>query len=491
MAMTVGMNQLSGICLAAVLSTVVVSAGEGDRRLVDAARARDREAVRALVKARADVNGPQADGATALHWTAHWDDLEMVKLLITARANVNAVDEYSVTPLSLACINGNGAIVEALLEAGADPNLARKTGETPLMTAARSGDVRSVTALLAHGAAVATKERLGQNALMWAAAEGHPSAARVLLEHGASVHERSHTGFTPLLFAARAGDLETVRVLLAAGADIDESVPRVGTALVLASASMVGTTTGMRMVVTPSGHESLAMFLLAAGANPNAADDAGRTALHYAVRNARHDLLKALLAHGANPNVRLTRVFPRINFGEIDEREFVLGATPLFMAAKAGDVATMRVLLAAGADPAIPANKNTTLLMAAASMHKREGSTLVTQTQALATVKLALELGGDVNAVNDLPQDDRSHLWTALHAAAYNGLNDIVQLLAEKGAALDPIDGQGRTPLSIVEGAMVTGQDTVHPDTALLLRKLGAHLGFKEMPGRPGKDVAP
>jgi ankyrin repeat protein len=475
----------------ALLSSVGLRAAQSDLRLVDAVRLRDTAAIRALLSARADVNARQADGVTALHWAAHWNDLETAKLLTAARANVNATDDYRVTPLSLACLNGSGAMVETLLTAGADPNQAQATGETPLMRAARSGDLRAVTALLAHRALVNTTESQGQTAIMWAAAEGHAAVVKALLEQGADVRGRSKAGFTALLFAARAGDLDTVKVLLGAGADVNEALPRVGTPLVLASASMVATTTGMRMVVTPSGHESVAVYLLGAGADPNAVDDAGRTALHYAVQTRRHDLLNALLAHGANPNMRITRVFPRINFGEIDEREFVVGATPLYMAAKAGDVATMRILLAAGADPNIPANRNTTLLMAAASMHKREGSTLVTAAQAFETVTLALQLGADVNAVNDLPTDDRSHLWTALHAAAYNGLNDIVRLLAEKGARLDPVDGQGRTPLSIVEGAMVTGQDTVHPDTAALLRTLGAKLGFKENPGRPGKDEVP
>ena len=84
----------------------------------------DKAALQALVRDKANVNAPQADGATALHWAAHWDDLETADLLIAAGANVNAKNDYSATPLSLACTNGNAAMVEKLLAAGANPNRA-------------------------------------------------------------------------------------------------------------------------------------------------------------------------------------------------------------------------------------------------------------------------------------------------------------------------------------------------------------------------------
>ena len=94
---------------------------------------------RALLKQRVDVNAPQADGMTALHWAVYHDDAEMAEQLLRAGASVKAATRYGVTPLSLACTNGGDVLVELLLKAGADPNLALPGGETPLMTAARTG----------------------------------------------------------------------------------------------------------------------------------------------------------------------------------------------------------------------------------------------------------------------------------------------------------------------------------------------------------------
>ena len=142
--------------------------------LADAAEQMDRAAVRALLQQRVDVNAPQIDGMTALHWAAYQDDLETGELLVRAGANVKAANRYGVTPLSLACTNGNGAMVELLLKAGADPNTALPGGETALMTAARTGSLAPVKSLLIRGADVDSRdERRGQTALMWAAAEGH------------------------------------------------------------------------------------------------------------------------------------------------------------------------------------------------------------------------------------------------------------------------------------------------------------------------------
>ena len=155
-----------------------------------------------LLKQRADVNAPQVDGMTALHWAAYHDDLETAELLVQAGANVKAANRYGVTPLSLACTNGNGAIVELLLKAGADPNAPLPGGETPLMTAARTGALAAVKALLSHGASVDAKDDgAGRRRLMWAAAEGHAAVVQALIEAGADFRARLPSGFTPLLFA--------------------------------------------------------------------------------------------------------------------------------------------------------------------------------------------------------------------------------------------------------------------------------------------------
>lgn len=459
-----------------------LAADSSDLRLVDAAKNRDRAAVRALLKQRVDVNAPQPDGATALHWAAHWDDLELTDLLIGAGAHVNTANELGVTPLSLACTNGNAAIVAKLLQAGANSNaVTPTTGETVLMTAARTGKAEVITALLAAGSDVNVKEpRQGQTALMWAVAERHAAVARTLLEHGADVRARSTAGFTSLMFAARHGDLEIVRLLLAAGANVNETAADGSTPLLIA---------------TVRGHTTLAAFLLEQGADPNA-DSAGFTVLHWAAGSweasvsgmfgvaapsheewgalsglqgrPKLEFVKLLLARGANPNARLAKNPPRFGHGLFTLK--LVGGTPFFVAALAGDVAVMRVLVDAGADPWLSTAENTTPLMAAAGIGWVPGESRVTEASAFEAVKLTAQLGGDVNAVN-------ANGYTALHGASLMGANPIVQFLVENGAKVNVKNKRGETPLMIAEGkgVRVAGTNILHESTANLLRRLGAN----------------
>ncbi len=131
-----------------------ISSTSHDLRLVEAAQQQGVGAVRTLLAQGTSVDAPQADGATALAWAAHWDDRPVADLLIEAGADVNASNDLGVTPLMLACTNGSAGMVEALLEAGADPNLARPTGETALIMASRTGNVAVVRRLVSRGANV-------------------------------------------------------------------------------------------------------------------------------------------------------------------------------------------------------------------------------------------------------------------------------------------------------------------------------------------------
>lgn len=484
--MRVSAKQFVGWGLLPLLSVVGLAAAGKDLRLIDAVKNHDKVAVRALLQQRVDVNTPEPDGATALHWAVQSDDLETADLLIRAGANVNAANDYGITPLWVACRTGSAGLVEALLGAGANANAARLTGETPLMRAALAGNERVVKALLAHGADVnATEPTAGQTALMWAVSGRHLQVAKTLIEGGADIRARSkQLAYTPLLFAARGGDLDAVRMLLAAGADVNEAASDGSSVL---------------LVATVRGHDELAAFLLDHGADPNA-DAAGYTPLHWVAGTwetlltfemngisaqsgewsdewrrliglrgqAKMTLLNKLLARGANVNARLTKEPPRFGHSFASQSPNMAGATPFFVAAMATDVAVMRVLLAHGADSQLATQANTTPLMAAAGCCIRSTSeSLITESGVMEAVKLLVEeLGADVNAANAAGE-------TALHGTAYLGYDTVARYLVAKGAKLNAKNKNGWTPLRVAEGVNFQQAVQVHESTAELLRSLG------------------
>ena len=422
--------------------------------LVDAARDGDTAAVRVLLAQGAGVDAAEGDGTRALHWASYRDDIETVGLLLDAGADVDVTNDLGATPLWTAGQNGSAAMVRRLLVAGADPNLALLAGETPLMVAARSGAPDVVELLLTHGAEVDARGARGQTALMWAVAQHHPAVVDVLLAHGADFGARSdvwsqvmavpphgqpqynreipHGGNTALLFAARVGDVASVHRLIAAGADVDDTDAWGVSAAVLAA---------------HTGYGDLLELLLEHGADPNAAD-AGFSALHTAVMRRDSRMVGTLLDHGADPNAVL-RTWTPIRRASRDHHFAppLVGATPFWLAARFTAPDIMRLLVAHGADPlfvhhaeykdpanAQPRREATTALMAATGMgggRLRAWMPLgraEVEAQTLEAVQLAVELGVDVNAVDT---DDR----TALDGAREARLETVVAFLQGQGAA--------------------------------------------------------
>ncbi|MDQ1473061.1 MAG: uncharacterized protein QOJ99_4541 [Bryobacterales bacterium] len=456
--------------LLALAPAALLAAGS-DFRLADAEKKADKIAVRELLNKHADVNAPAVDGATALHWAAYWDDLETARLLIDAGANVDATNRYGVTPLSLACTNGNASMVELLLNAKADPNFALPEGETPLMTAARTGKADAVKTLLKHGGDVKAKEAThGQTALMWAAAEGNVAAVEMLVEFGADLHAVSKGGFSALMFAVREGQTGAVKALLKAGASVNETLQ--------APAKQAGISA--MGLAAANAHFELAAMLLDAGADPNAAGQ-GWTALHT-ITWIRHpgyasndpaptgsgnmsslEFVKKLVSKGADVNARMTK---RTNVGLSSLN--TSGATAFLLAARTGDAEMMRLLVKLGADPLLPNVDNTTPLMVAAGVGTRSpGEDAGTNPEVLEAVKVAIELGNDVNAV-DKNGD------TAMHGAAYKQVPAAAQYLLDKGAKIEVFNrknSHGWTPLRIADGVHRGMNLRASPETAAVLRK--------------------
>jgi ankyrin repeat protein len=467
--------RLLGFAAAAVCASTCprldALAAEDLPAIVAAAKADQRDAVARLLERGENVNAAEADGTTALHWAARAADTQLVKRLLAAGAAANAANRYGVTALQLAAENGDASTVRALLTAGADPNAVLPEGETVLMTAARTGSPEALRLLLDAGADVHAREHwYGETALIWAAAEDHAAAVKLLLAHAADVNERSalqhfdkrRAGqsilslgeWTPLMYAAREDARSAAAALIAAHAGLDLVDPDGATALVIA--------------ILNANYE-LAKQLLDAGADPNVVDnDAGMGALYAAVDMHRlavghgrpnprpsgtfgaEDIVRALLAHGANPNARLKKpIMQRQHtFGDGSLGE---GATPLMRAAKSGDVALMRQLLDTGADPKLEMRNGSTALMYAVGLGWRNGSALApsydqgSDEDAIEAIRLLRSRGLELNAANH--DGD-----TPLHAAVAGRHSDkIVRYLLDEGANPTAANAKGQTPLAVAE----------------------------------------
>src|SRR5262245_7145105 len=487
----IGIALFAAVCLFFVHTTLAGS------NLIDAVKAGDASTIRTLLKQRPDVNSQEPDGMTALHWAVRNNDVDTAQLLIRAGANVKAANRYGVTPLALAAENGNATLIEALLKAGADANASLPQSETVLMTAARTGNENAVKALIAHGAYVNVKEQWQeQTALMWAATENHPEAIKVLAAAGAELNAHSkvlsfpeykyetngmavfllpHGGWTALMYAARQNSMGDVAALADVKTDLNATDADGTTALQLAVINL---------------HYDLATLLLNKGADPNIQDSTGMTALYAATdmrapagMMTRPDpklrdeidaagMVKVLLAHGANPNLRLKKPIIGRHNNLVGDTSLGEGTTPLMRAVKGNDIPLVRLLLDGGADATIPLKDRTTTAMVATSLE---------------TVKLLVEHGVDINAFNANGQ-------SVLHNAAGRGAVDIIQFAADHGARLDRKDKQGRIPLDIAQGAGGGGAGRGrggggrgNAQAAALLRDLMARNGIP-VPAAPARQ---
>lgn len=504
-------KRVLGCAVAGLLAAVMLSAASSE--VADAAMNGNQQAVRALIQKKADVNAPQVDGSTALHWAVLNNDLGLVQLLLQAGAKVGASNLDGVTPFFLASDNGSAAMLNALVKAGADPNAKlTQSGDTALMMAARTGNVEALKVLVDHGANVNAKESWGgTTALMWAVAEKHSAAVQFLIEHGSDLNaqskyvppttSRTYEGTTPqdlkpgqspaelssgsltaLMFAAREGDVESAKLLIKAGANLNlrgaDGKDALGLALF-------------------NGNYEIASLLIDSHANVNQADAQGFTPLFWAVDRRNMEtapnfpwmvttdpmfLIQKLLDAGANPNAIVNNT-PRSRMREGSPR--IVFATALMRAVFSADLEVVKLLLAHGADPHIISSDRETTVAAAAGLgfirgyHKERPIA-----DRLEILKMMVNSGGDVNAADN-------YGITPLMAAANLGEVSIIQYLIDNGADLGAHDlgkkndgqfGSSIEPLMPIDYAIGVG--TFIPNNAVFVNEDALSLITKEMQSR-------
>ena len=500
-----------------------------DSRLSEAAMRGDSNAVRTLLKQKAEVSGAQGDGSTALHWAAFRDDLEMVKLLLAAGADVKAATrEGAITPLFMACTNGNAAIIAALLNAGADANSVKSNGTTALMTAAASGSAEAIKVLLDRGAEINAKESAhAQTALMFAAALNRTEAVTLLLARGAdanittavkklervrfdqdgNVVDTPAGGRGAAAAATPPPDPDAIRreldslahALGLASADVKLAKPKARAGDVAARAprkvgpDVAGGMTAL-LYAAREGHLETAQALVAGGADVNLVSGGKMTPLVMSIANGHYDLAMFLLDQGADPNRAadsgLTPLYAAIDVQWAPKAWF---PQPNITQEKVSYLELMRALLEHGANPNAAVgeklwfrsftNDYTWVDPAGATSFWRAA-----QSSDTAAMKLLVEHGADPKMANKAGE-------TPLMAAAGIGwaanwsvnapvpLIDAVKLCVDLGNDIKASDNRGYTAL---HGAAYLGNN----EMVTYLVSKGAEVKAKSRAGDSPADMA-
>jgi uncharacterized protein len=474
------------------------------------------------VDVKAGVDARLADGSTPLQWAVYRRDIAEVQRLIKAGADVTVANNYGATAMSLAAATGDAEIIRLLLKAGADPNSPNAEGQTALMSVARTGSVEAAKLLVKAGARVNAVEQWGgQSALMWAAAKSQPQMVRFLLRSGAHVDARGKVrdwarkvtseprekkmdrgGFTAMLYATREGCVPCVKELLAGGADIDLADPQGATPLVLAILNQRFDTAKLLIESGANIHiwDFFGVSPLFAAVDMNVTAQSGRFDVPTTDRTTGLDMIRMLLARGANPNAQLKLPIPsRVFFagGRADKRVLNIGATPLVRAAVGADLEAMKVLIDNGALVELPLADGTTPMLAALMPSSSRAPTK-NQQQALAAIRLLKEAGADPNnavvrssTVLHLMHthgmnEARVRGSTMLMMATVQGWTDVMKQLVEWGVDVNARDADGLTALDYAMGRARVGFLQQRPDPrkdmVALLRELGATVENPDTP---------
>ena len=469
--------------------------------VADAVMGGDKAAVRALLIQRADVNAPQADGATALHWAVYRGDVDTANLLLGAGANVKAANRDGVTPLSLASTNGDAAMMAALVKGGADPNEPLPTGKTNLMLAARNGNPDAIKVLIDAGADINARESLrGTTALMWAADEAHPEAVQVLIQRGADIAARSNPierGRGPAL--GKAGDPRKAVAAQGAALAARQPSPELNTLSALSGDRAQAATEGAAAAGVPppaAAPARAAAPVVVAAANDDDGDGGGRgraapkdggelTPLVYAARSNDVESARILIEAGADVN-----------------QTTGYGWSPLLVATQNRNYKLATFLLEKGADPNL-ANKGgwVPLYLATDNRNIENGDYPVPKADMdhLEFIKTLLDKGADVNArVKDSTETRTvfTNQWldengaTAFLRASQSGDLDLMRLLLARGADPKINTVLNVTPLQVaagigwVDGITTEWSEAANLQAVKLLLDLGIDPNLQANTGR-------
>ncbi len=484
-----GRSPVAGLSRASVAGVLVVlcsmagaSSAAANSRLAEAARDRDVEAVRSLIGQGVEVNAPGTDGTPALHWAVRVDDTEIARLLLAAGADAALVNRYGLAPLTIAASNGSEAMIRLLLDAGADPNVVDAAGETALMTAASIGGAEAVTLLLDRGATLDTTEpAFDQTALFFAVRGNHPQVVQRLVERGANVHLQTRVGETPRWVLPNS----------VPGFSHGVGIVRGGLPARGSRAPIPG---GMAPIhyAARDGRLEIVRTLLAGGADVNQTDANDITPLIMAITNNHPTVAGFLIEHGAD--IRASDWWGRTAlWAAVETRNMDLdNATFVNSIDREPFLGLIRALLERGADPNVRMKEVPPIRRA----FLRVTGSLAWVDFTGQTPFLTAALAGDVGVMRLLlehgadPQIPTFDGTTALMAAA--GVNwvfdqtydegpeallEAVKLCYELGLDVNAINSMG---LTAVHGAANRGSD----DIIRFLAEKGAKLDVADNEGR-------
>lgn len=460
------------------------------------------DVLKTLLKKDADATVTRSDGITALMTACVAGHEEAVKLLLDEGAEPSAVDADGLTALMNAAENGSTAVLKLLMEAAKDPTYVDQmssTGFNAIIIASAHGHQDAVKFLIEEANADVNKVHENQvSALMYAAASGHVETMKVLLDIGKIDINALHTnGGSALIEACTAGASDAISFLVERGAKYD-LIDKDGVTPLMAVAAQ-GNTVGVETILNALKQDMDAEQLKA---HVNLFSFSGGSAVMFSAAGGHTETTKILIDLGADVNAvaqatpdYLVKLAEMIEAGTVEDNDpHVDGVTAVHVAAQAGHLDCVNLLIEAGADVTILDDEERTPLLLAVKGNYGDVASALVKGGADPNTPYVDEEGDSHNLLMDSiivengefsellitsgadihHQDD--HQVTSLLQASHRGMADVVKALIKSNTKSDWIDTASDEGITSLIAACSEG----HIEVAKILVDAGANVNAKD-----------